>query len=196
MVFEVVGSQVVYDGTLARVRMDRVAMPGGEVQEREIVEHPEAVAVVALDDDGSVLLVRQHRTALGRHELELPAGLRDVDGEDALATAQRELAEEVRTAAAHWEVLLPFANSGGWTDETTTIYLATGLRQVAVPDGFVASGEEADLQVVRLPLDEAAARAAAGELTTDAKTLIGLLVADRRRDPARPGPGRPDRPPA
>jgi len=191
MVFEVVGSQVVYDGTLARVRMDRVAMPGGEVAEREIVEHPEAVAVVAVDDHGSVLLVRQYRTALGRHELELPAGLRDVDGEDALATAQRELAEEVTTAAAHWEVLVRFANSGGWTDETTTVYLATGLTQVAVPDGFLAQGEEADLQVVRLPLAEAAARAAAGELTTDAKTLIGLLLADRRPDQTRP-----DRPPA
>jgi ADP-ribose pyrophosphatase len=191
MAFEVVGSRVVYDGTLARVRMDRVAMPGGEVAEREIVEHPEAVAVVALDDDGSVLLVRQYRSALGRHELELPAGLRDVDGEDALATAQRELAEEVATAAAHWEVLVRFANSGGWTDETTTVYLATGLRQVAVPDGFSAQGEEADMEVVRLPLAEAAARAAAGELTTDAKTLLGLLLADRRRDAARP-----DRPPA
>lgn len=189
MVFEVVGSRVVYDGTLARVRIDRVAMPEGDVAEREIVEHPEAVAVVAVGDDGSVPLVRQYRPALGRHELELPAGLCDVDGETALDAARRELAEEAGTAARHWELLVRFSNSGGWTDEATTVFLATGLTRVAVPDGFLASGEEAAMEVVRLPLGEAAGRATAGELT-DAKTLIGLLLAERRMDAGR-GPGGP-----
>jgi len=179
MAYEVLASRVVYDGKLARVRMDRVAMPGGDVAEREIVEHPQAVAVVAVDDDGHVLLVRQYRPALRRYELEVPAGLLDVEGEEPLAAAQRELAEETGTAAAHWQQLVRFDNSGGWTDETTSVWLATGLEQVAAPVGFRARDEEADLRVVTMPLADAAARAAAGELP-DAKTVIGLLLAERR----------------
>jgi 8-oxo-dGDP phosphatase len=180
MSYEVVQSRVVYEGHLGRVRVDAVRMPDGGVADREIAEHRPAVAIVALDDDGAVLLVRQYRPALGRYELELPAGIMDVDGEEAQQTAERELAEETGLAARDWRQLTRFENSGGWTDETTTVFLATGLSQVAVPVGFLAKGEEADMEVRRMPLREAVALATDGRLT-DAKTIIGLLLADRRR---------------
>ncbi|CAN5463510.1 NUDIX hydrolase [soil metagenome] len=173
--YEVESSAVVYDGAWSRVRVDRVRMPGGDVADREIVEQADAVAIVALDADGRVVLVRQYRHAVGGYLLELPAGKLDVDGEAPEAAAVRELAEEVGLAAEHWEPLVEFRNSAGWTTEATRVYLATGLRDVAAPDGFTAAHEEADMEVVRLPLTEAAAMAARGEIT-DAKTLIGLLV--------------------
>jgi 8-oxo-dGDP phosphatase len=180
MSYEVVRSQVVYEGHLGRVRVDAVRMPDGDVADREIAEHKPAVAIVAVDDDDTVLLVRQYRVAVGRYELELPAGIMDVDGEDARATAERELAEETGHAARDWRELTRFGNSVGWTDETTTVFLASGLSQVAVPVGFLASGEEADMEVRRMPLAEAVALAARGTIT-DAKTIIGLLLADRQR---------------
>lgn len=175
-VYRVEDSEVVYDGVLSTVRVDRVRMPDGSVAEREVVAHLDAVAVVAIDADGSVVLVRQHRHALGRRMLELPAGMLDVDGEDDRTAAQRELAEEVGLQARSWRRLIRFHNSAGWTDETTTVYLAEGLEPVAAPEDFTPEAEEADMEVVRLPLGEAVSAARRGEIS-DAKTLVGLLLA-------------------
>lgn len=172
-------SRVVYDGRLARVRVDTLGCPDGSTVEREIVEHPDAVAVVAVEDDGNVVLLRQYRHAVGQHELELPAGILDVDGEAPQQAAERELAEEVGLAARRLVPLVTFHNSGGWTDESTTVYLAEGVHPVAGPDEYTAEAEEADMEVVRLPLAEALDLAAAGEIS-DAKTLIGLLLVSRR----------------
>ncbi|HWB71931.1 MAG TPA: NUDIX hydrolase [Egibacteraceae bacterium] len=177
--YEVESSTLAYDGQLSRVRVDRVRMPGGDSAEREVVEHPSAVAIVPVDDDGSVVLVRHYRHAVGDYLLELPAGKLDVSGEPPADTARRELAEEVGLSADRLVELVTFHNSAGWTDESTRVYLASGLRAAEAPDGFTPQAEEADLEVVRLPLRDAAAMAARGEVS-DAKTVIGLLLARQR----------------
>lgn len=186
MPYEVLHSRVAYDGR-SRIRLDRVrTLDGGEV-EREVVEQPGAVAVVPLDADDIVVLLRQYRHPLGDYVLEVPAGKLDVDGEAPADAARRELVEEVGLDAAEWQELVTFANSSGWTDEVTTVYLARDLRPADLPDGFTAEAEEADMQVVRQPLDELLAMARRGELT-DAKTLVGVLLAGehRRRPPVAP----------
>lgn len=176
--YEVERSRVAYAGKLSRVRVDSVRMPDGRLVDREIVEHPSAVAVVPVDEDGRVVLIRHYRPALRGRFLEVPAGKLDVDGESPEEAACRELAEEVGLRAGEWTELVRFANSGGWTDEATTIFLATGLDEITDPT-FVPEAEEADLEVVRLPLADAVRMAERGEIT-DAKTLIGILLAARR----------------
>lgn len=173
--YEVTESRRAYDGQLSRVRIDRVRMPDGEVVEREIVEHPSAVAVVAVDTEDRVVLIRHYRPALRRRMVEIPAGKLDVDGELPEEAARRELAEEVGLEAAEWRQLVRFANSAGWTDEGTTVFLASGVTEIA-DRTFVPEAEEADLEVLRVPLDEALAMAHRGEIV-DAKTLVGLLLA-------------------
>jgi ADP-ribose pyrophosphatase len=183
-------SRRTYDGLKLRVRVDGVRMPDGELHEREVVERPQAVAVVAVDGagdagGGEVVLLRQYRHPVGDYQLELPAGLVDVEGEPGEAAARRELLEEIGLEAGELTRLAHFWNSAGWTDEATTIYLATDLRSPDRPHEFAREAEEADMQVLRLPLAEAAAKAERGELG-DAKTLIGLLLARDRLAPGRP----------
>lgn len=179
--YAVEDSRVAYDGELSRVRVDRVRMPDGSLATREIIEHPDAVAVVPVHADGTVVLLRQYRHPVGTSVLEVPAGKLDVTGEEPGAAARRELAEEVGLSAGALVELLTFHNSSGWTDETTTVYLATDLRAVDAPADFTAEAEEADMAVVRMPLGEAADAARRGELS-DAKTVIGLLLAAARLD--------------
>jgi 8-oxo-dGTP pyrophosphatase MutT (NUDIX family) len=176
--YEVAETELRFEGKLSRVRMDKVRMPGGKLADREIVEHPSAVAVVPVDDEGRVMLIRHYRPALRTWLVEVPAGKLDVDGEAPVDAARRELAEEVGLRAGHWTELVRFANSGGWTTECTTVYLATGLDEIDDPT-FVPEAEEADLEVLRVPLADAVAMAERGEIT-DAKTLIGLLLARAR----------------
>jgi 8-oxo-dGDP phosphatase len=170
------GSSHAYRG-FSSVRIDTVVGPDGARFTREVVEHPDAVAVVAIDDDGRVALVEQYRQPLGARLIELPAGTLDVDGEGAEAAAHRELAEEVGLAAARLDPLGVIWNSAGWSDERTHLYLARGLETVGAPDGFVATGEEADLDVRWMPLSELVSQALDGRVT-DAKTVIGALRAD------------------
>lgn len=177
--YETRSSRVAYDGVLSRVRVDEVVMPDGEVSEREVVEHPDAVAVVAVDDHEQVVLLRQYRHPIGSYLLELPAGKCDEDGEGAADTARRELMEEVGLAAGDLRELVTFHNSSGWADESTTVYLATGLRPVDAPEGFSAAHEEADMEVLRMPLAEVTAMCVRGEVP-DAKTLVGVLLASER----------------
>jgi ADP-ribose pyrophosphatase len=153
--------------------------PGGEEFSRDIVHSPGAVAIVPVADGPEgpeAVVLRQYRPALGDWLVEIPAGLRDKEGEATEATAARELAEEAGLAAERYELLAVFANAAGMTDQRTHVYLATGLRDVpAERDGV----EEEYLSVERLPLDRVPALVAAGELS-DAKTVIGLLLACRR----------------
>jgi 8-oxo-dGTP pyrophosphatase MutT (NUDIX family) len=172
--FPVVDSQVHYEGPMSTVRVDEVQMPGGSVATREVAHRPDAVAVVPMTADGEVVLVRQYRHPVRRYELEIPAGLLDVEGESEEETAQRELAEEIRMTAGRLERLTRFWNSAGWTNESTTVFVGHDLRP-ATPDDFVAQAEEADMAVLRVPLAEAVAKARNGEIT-DAKTVIGLLL--------------------
>ncbi len=161
------------------VRIERVRTPDGEEVEREIVVHDDAVAIVPVTDDGRVVLLRQYRQALRAHLLEIPAGTLDVDGEGPEAAAHRELAEETGYAAGQLEHLATFDNSAGWTDERTHVYLATRLAENGRPDGFEAEHEEADMELVLLDVRDAIADARAGRVT-DAKTLVGLLLAEDR----------------
>ena len=126
--FQVLDSEKVYEGRVIALRRDTVAMPGGGDSVREVVHHPGAVAVVALDDQDRVVLLRQYRHPVGRHLWELPAGLRDADGEPPLETAKRVLAEEALLAARRWSLLVTVNNSPGFSDELVQIYLAEELR--------------------------------------------------------------------
>jgi ADP-ribose pyrophosphatase len=166
MSFERVGSEVVWNGRIATVRTDRFRYDDGDVVEREVVSHPGAVAVVAHDGE-SLWLVRQPREAVDDYLLELPAGKLDEEGEDVLATAKRELAEEIGKAANSWEHLTTFYSSPGFSDEQIHVYLATDLY-----DEQAHTDEIERIEIVKVPL---------GELddvirsNRDSKTLIGLL---------------------
>jgi ADP-ribose diphosphatase len=173
--FEPLGGETVYRGRLADVRIERFRhADGGEVT-REIVRHPGAVGIVAHDGE-QLLLVRQPREAVGEPDLlEIPAGRLDVDGEEPLQTAKRELAEEVGRGADTWEHLVTYYTSAGFSDEQVHLYLATDLH-----DASAHSDEIERIEVVGWPLarlDEAI------EECRDSKTLIGLLLLRRRLHP-------------
>jgi 8-oxo-dGTP pyrophosphatase MutT (NUDIX family) len=167
MGFERIGGKTVWEGKVATVRVDRFRYDDGEEAEREIVAHPGAVAVVAHDDQ-RLYMVRQPREAVNeRALLELPAGKLDEEGEDALATAKRELAEEIGKAADTWEHFTSFYTSPGFADEEVHLYLATDLR-----DESADAGEEERIEIVEVPLgrlDDAIHEC------RDAKSLVGLL---------------------
>ena len=200
--YRVESSERIYDGRVISLRRDHVRMADGAVADREIVEHPGAVGVVAIDDDGNVLLVNQYRHPVVARLDELPAGLLDVGGEPALLAAQRELAEEAATVADDWHVLVDLYTSPGMTDEAIRIYLARGLRPVPDDERFDPEHEEIELTVERVPLDEAVRRVLAGEIT-NAAAVAGLLAAARAaqsgfaglRPADAPWPARPDRVP-
>lgn len=178
--YEVLDSEAVYEGRVIGLRRDTVAMPGGGSSVREVVRHPGAVVVVALDDDGQVVLLRQYRHPVGRHLWELPAGLRDADGEPPLETAKRELAEEAELAAERWSLLTTTYSTPGFCDEMVFVYLAEGLAPVARPDGFVVEHEELDMTVERVPLADAVQRVYDGDIR-NASAVIGLLAAAQLR---------------
>jgi len=178
--YRLLASEPVYEGRVISLVRDTVAMPGGGDSVREVVRHPGAVAVVALDEHGSVVLLRQFRHPVGGYLWELPAGLRDADGEPPLETARRELAEEVQLAAQRWSLLATYFSSPGFCDEHVLVYLAEGLSDVDRPDGFTVEHEELDLTVERVPLADAVARVLAGEIRSPS-AVVGLLAADRHR---------------
>jgi ADP-ribose pyrophosphatase len=173
--YRTLDSREVWRGHVIAVRRDRVAMPSGEVLERDVVVHPGAVHVLALDDDERVLLIRQYRQPVGRHLLELPAGLLDVPDEPATQTAVRELAEEAGLAAAEWHHLVDVLPTPGGSDEATRVFLARRLRPTDAA-GFTASGEEADLTLSWHSFDEAVDLVLAGELT-NATAVAAILAA-------------------
>lgn len=175
--YDVVSSKVLQIGRVITLRQDLVRMPDGQVAQRDVVEHPGAVGVVAVDEQGQVVLVQQYRHPLGERLWELPAGLRDEPGEDPQQTGARELAEETGLVADHWEPLISVFTSPGMTDELIHIYFATGLRDAA--EIHVGGGEEAELVVARVALAEAVRRVEAGEIR-NAMAVIGLLAAARR----------------
>jgi len=174
--FEVLKSETVYEGRIISLRRDTVAMPGGGNSVREVVHHPGAVAVVALDDEERVVLLRQYRHPVGEHLWELPAGLRDEDGEPPLETAKRELAEEALLAAGRWSLLVTVNNSPGFSDELVQIYLAEDLSTVDRPDGFLVEHEEADMTLERVPLADAVQRVFDGGIR-NSSAVAGLLAA-------------------
>lgn len=171
--FDVHRSRTVYEGAIIALRLDEVAMPGGRVAEREVVEHYGAVAILARDADRRVAMVRQYRHPLGRRLLELPAGLLDQGDESPLVAAQRELAEEADLAADSWRVLVDLASSPGFTDEALRLYLAEDLH---VLDEAERVDEEADMAVEWVGLDDAVRMVLAGEIV-NATAVAGILAA-------------------
>ena len=178
--FRVTDSETVFAGRVITLRRDTVAMPGGGTSVREVVTHPGAVAVVALDDDERVVLLRQYRHPVGQHLWELPAGLRDADGEPPLETAKRELAEEAQLAAARWSLLTTTYATPGFCDEHVLVYLAEDLTEVDLPEGFTVEHEEADMTLERVPLRDAVQRVYDGDIR-NASAVIGLLAAAQVR---------------
>jgi 8-oxo-dGDP phosphatase len=172
----VVRSEVVYDGLVWDVRRDDVDLGNGEVVTRELVEHTGAVGVVALDASDQVLLVRQYRHPVSSYLWEPPAGLLDVDGEDPLDAAQRELAEEADLTADEWHVLVDFFNSPGGSTEAFRCYLARGLHPVPADRRHQREGEERDMATAWVPLDEARDLVLSGRLHNPT-AVTGILAA-------------------
>lgn len=160
---------------LISVRTDRVQMPDNHVAERTVVTHPGAVAILAVDEDDRVLMIRQYRHPVGRELWELPAGLRDADGESPLETARRELAEETGYAARDWNVLVDYYTSPGFSDERIRVYLARGV-ELAPDNGYQREHEEKFLVTEWVPLAAAARLALAGKLSNGA-AVAGVLAA-------------------
>ncbi|HEV3033911.1 MAG TPA: NUDIX hydrolase [Solirubrobacteraceae bacterium] len=165
--FQALGGETVYHGRLVDVRIERFRHADGEEVSREVVRHRGAVGIVAHDGE-HVWLVRQPREAIGEPALlEIPAGRLDVDGEQPLQAAQRELAEEIGRGASSWEPIVTYYTGAGFTDEQVHLYAATELHPA-----HADSGEEERIEIVPWPLAELPAAIAE---CRDAKTLIGLL---------------------
>jgi ADP-ribose pyrophosphatase len=166
--FERLDSETLFDGKFISVRRDTFRYEDGEVVQRELVAHPGAVAVVVLDADDQLWFVRQPREAIGVPDLlEIPAGKLDVEGEEPLEAARRELAEEIGKQAAHWDSLGAFYTSAGFADEIIHLFLATGISDIDRP--AVEEDERIDVEVRPLAdLDTILTE------TMDSKTLIAL----------------------
>ncbi|WP_432014213.1 NUDIX domain-containing protein [Streptomyces cucumeris] len=187
-----------FTGNKTSVRTDEVVMPDGSRVKRDYQVHPGSVAVLALDADGRVIVLRQYRHPV-RHRLwEIPAGLLDIPGENPLHAAQRELYEEAHVKAEDWRVLTDVYTSPGGTDEAVRIFLA---REISTAEGerFEVSEEEADMELDRVPLDELVRGVLAGELHNTCLT-VGVLAAraaldgdglDALRPAGAPWPARP-----
>jgi 8-oxo-dGTP pyrophosphatase MutT (NUDIX family) len=164
---ERVDSRVVWEGRIGKVRVDRFRYADGGEAEREIVEHPGAVGIVAHDGE-RLFLVRQPREAVNEPELlELPAGKLDEEGESPLDTAQRELAEEIGKGARTWQHLTSFYTSPGFADEKCHLFMATELY-----DESAHTDENERIEIVEVPLTQLD-----GVIRDcrDSKTLVGLL---------------------
>jgi ADP-ribose pyrophosphatase len=171
----VVSSAELFRGRLVTVRTDKVRMPDNQVAERDVVIHPGAVAVLALDNAQQVLLIRQYRHPVGRLLWEIPAGLRDVSGEPPWATARRELLEEAAYRAGDWRVLADYYSSPGFSTERLRVFLARDLEFVPEAErDFVRQDEEAHLVSAWLPLDEAVRKVLVGELHNGVAALAVL----------------------
>lgn len=163
-------SREVFRGRVIRVKVDEVSLPNGSTSSREIVEHPGGVGILALDEDGSIYMVRQYRYAFSQTLLEIPAGKREA-GEEPFVTARRELQEEIGATAAHWDSLGQIIASPGCYGEILHLYLARGLT-------FTAQHLDEDefLSVERIPFTDVAAQCLNGTIR-DGKTVTAVLKA-------------------
>ncbi len=163
--------QEIYPGKIIRVETWQVRLPNGRTAMREIVRHNGASAIVPVDAQGNVTLVRQHRIAVDKFTWEIPAGKLDSPGEDPFLAAQRELEEETGLQAKNWRLLTRIDTTPGFCNERISIYLATGLSQhPSHPD------EDEFLGLTRMPLSRAVEMCLSGEFQ-DGKTVVGLLMA-------------------
>jgi ADP-ribose pyrophosphatase len=200
----VLGSEQAFDGSLVvSVRRDHVTPPaGGASFVRDVVVHPGAVGVIALDHDERVLVVHQYRHPVGHRLVEPPAGLLDVPGEPYHEAAARELYEEGHVRARDWRVLVDYFTSPGMTTESLRVYLARGIEPVAQHERHNGAHEEADMPVAWVPLAELVRRVLSGELHNPT-LCVGVLATwaarlgdgyDALRAPDVPWPARENLP--
>ena len=166
-----VSSESIYAGRILDVQRWQVTCANGAPATREIVVHKGAAAVVPVFEDGTTLLVRQHRIAVGRLTLEIPAGKLDSPDEDPFLCAQRELSEETGMTARNWQKLTCLETTPGFCNERIHIYLATGLEQ-----GDCHPDEDEFVSVTRMPLAQAAANVMNGTFR-DGKTALAIMMA-------------------
>jgi 8-oxo-dGDP phosphatase len=172
----IVSTDLDFKGRVWDVRRDVFDYNGHELT-RDYIDHPGAVAVLVLDDDGRVLLIQQYRHPIRSRDWEIPAGLLDVSGEEPLAAAKRELAEEVDLEASNWSPLVTFYSSPGGSNELIRVYLARGI---SATDGvFDRAEEEADILIRWVPLDEVVAGVLGGTLRNSI-VAIAVLAAHAR----------------
>lgn len=157
----------IYKGRVVNLNLETVTLPNGATVEIEMIHHPGAAAVVPMQDDGSVLLIRQYRHAVGGYILEIPAGKLD-PGEDPRDCAARELEEEIGFRASSLEPLITFFTTPGFTDEVIHLYKATGLTP-----GTQSLDRDEVLDVIEMPLERAMGQIADGTIR-DGKTIVGL----------------------
>ncbi|MEV5281899.1 NUDIX hydrolase [Streptomyces sp. NPDC051994] len=196
--WQVVASATPFTGHKTGVRTDDVVMPDGSVHQRDYQVHPGSVAVLALDDEGRVLVLRQYRHPVRQRLWEIPAGLLDVPGENPLHAAQRELYEEAHVKAEQWHVLSDVYTSPGGSDEAVRIFLA---RNISEADGerFEVAEEEADMELARVPLGDLVRGVLAGELHNNCLAVGVLALAaalngegvEALRPAGAPWPARP-----
>jgi 8-oxo-dGTP pyrophosphatase MutT (NUDIX family) len=196
--WEIWASETPFVGNKTSVRSDHVVMPDGSVARRDYQVHPGSVAVLALDDEGRVLVLRQYRHPVRQKLWEIPAGLLDVPGENPLHAAQRELYEEAHVKAGDWRVLTDVYTTPGGCDEAVRVFLARDLSE-AEGQRFEVEDEEADMELARVPLEDLVQGVLAGDLHNTC-LVVGVLsvVAARNGDglnalrPAEaPWPARP-----
>jgi ADP-ribose pyrophosphatase len=180
----VITSTTPFSGGVISVRSDTIRSPvDDDVFVRDVVVHPGAVAVVALDDADRILVVRQYRHPVRLRPVELPAGLRDVAGESPVHSAMRELYEEGHVRAADWRILLDLLTSPGMTDEAIQVFLARGITAVPADERFAGWHEEADLTTQWVPLNDLVDAVFAGTVR-NATLCAGVLAARAARDGA------------
>jgi ADP-ribose pyrophosphatase len=180
----VVERTTVYAGRYLALEIDRVVRPDGSESTRDVVVHPGAVVVAALDSDGRLLFVTQYRVPSGGAMLELPAGTLDTHRgvvEDPLVAAHRELEEETGYRADSMERIAGFWSAPGFSTEYLTLYLATGLRPAG--ENRLSPDLDENLRLSRLPWRDAVA-AVEGGVIEDAKSVAGIMLLARRLENA------------
>ncbi|ALO07395.1 NUDIX domain-containing protein [Streptomyces gardneri] len=196
--WRVVATTTPFQGKKTSVRTDEVVMPDGTVASRDYQVHPGSVAVLALDEQDRVLLLKQYRHPVRQKLWEIPAGLLDVPGENPLHAAQRELYEEAHVKAGDWRVLTDVYTTPGGCDEAVRIFLARDLAE-AEGERYEVSDEEADMELARVPLAELVRGVLAGELHNNCLVVGVLSLAAARagegvealRPAEAPWPARP-----
>ncbi|WP_027406239.1 NUDIX domain-containing protein [Anaerovibrio sp. RM50] len=166
-------SEDIFDGNLLHVKKDKVKLPNGGTAYREWIKHPGAAAVIPYTEDGQVILVRQYRYPIDEVTLEVPAGKLDLEGEDPLECAKRELSEETGYTAKEYKFLTKLATCVGFCNEVIYTYAARGLEP-----GKQHTDEDEFINVVKLPLSEAVAMVEDGRIN-DAKSVTAILMLDR-----------------
>jgi 8-oxo-dGDP phosphatase len=174
-------TEKVYEGRIWDVVSDSFQLQEtGEALTRDYIEHPGAVAVLPMNANGEILLLRQYRHPVGMDLWEIPAGLLDIEGEDFVVGAARELAEEADLAAGTWNVLADFFNSPGSSSEAIRIYLARDLTDIPHHERHERTDEEAEIEFHWISLDDAVASVLAGRLHNPS-AVVGILAAAAAR---------------